>query len=57
MEPPGPGLLMQELERSGIMVGQSFVCPRIAALTGFVGDLVGVGRVAEATHGSLLPDV
>jgi len=57
MEPPSPGLLMQELESEGIMVGQSFVCPRIAALTGFVGDLVGVGRVAEATHGSLLPDV
>jgi ubiquinone/menaquinone biosynthesis C-methylase UbiE len=48
MEAPGPGLLMQELERQGIVVGRSFVCPRVAALTGFVGDLVGVGRVAEA---------
>ena len=48
MEPPSPGLLMQELERQGIVVGQSFICPRLAALTGFVGDLVGVGRVAEA---------
>ena len=56
LEPPSPGLLMQELEREGIMVGRSFVCPRIAALTGFVGDLVGVGQVAEATHGSSLPD-
>jgi len=45
MEPPGPALLMQELERQGILVGQSFACPRLAALTGFVGDLVGVGRV------------
>ena len=49
MEPPGPRLLMQELEREGIIVGQRFVCPRVAALSGFVGDLVGVGRVAEAT--------
>src|SRR5437762_4925828 len=48
MEPPSPGLLMQELEREGIMVGQSFVCLRLAALTGFVGDLVVAGRVAEA---------
>ena len=43
------GLMMQELEREGIIVGQRFVCPRVAALSGFVGDLVGVGRVAEAT--------
>ena len=50
MEAPSQGLLMQELERQGIVVGQSFVCPRVAALTGFVGDLVGVGRVAEAMY-------
>src|SRR5438105_3764953 len=43
MEPPSPGLLMQELESEGIIVGHSFVCPRLAALTGFVGDLVGAG--------------
>ena len=49
MEPPSPRLLMQEFEREGIMVGQRFVCPRLAALTGFVGDLVGVGWIAEAT--------
>ncbi|MHB8522263.1 MAG: class I SAM-dependent methyltransferase [Limisphaerales bacterium] len=49
MEAPNPGRLMQELERQGIVVGQNFVCPRLAALSGFVGDLVGVGRVAEAT--------
>ena len=48
MEPPSPGLLVQELERQGIVVGQNFVRPRLAALTGCVGDLVGVGRVAEA---------
>jgi ubiquinone/menaquinone biosynthesis C-methylase UbiE len=47
MASPDPKLLMRELERRGIVVGQSFVCPRLAALTGFVGDLVGVGRVAE----------
>jgi ubiquinone/menaquinone biosynthesis C-methylase UbiE len=46
MELPGPGLLMKEFERQGIMVGQRFVCPRLAALTGFVGDLIGVGLVA-----------
>ncbi len=46
MEPPDPHLLMHELERQGIMVGQSFVRPRLAALTGFVGDLIGVGMVA-----------
>ncbi len=48
MEAPSAGLLMRELERQGIVVGRSFVRPRVAALTGFVGDLVGVGRVAEA---------
>ncbi len=50
MEAHGPGQLMQELERRGIVVGQSFVCPRLAALTGFVGDLVGVGRVAQTMY-------
>ena len=49
MEVPNPGQLMKELECQGIMVGQNFVCPRLAALTGFVGDLVGVGRVAALT--------
>ena len=48
MEPPNPSGLMQELERQGIVVGQNFVRPKIAALTGFVGDLVGVGRVEAA---------
>jgi ubiquinone/menaquinone biosynthesis C-methylase UbiE len=51
MEPPSSGRLMQELERQGIIVGQSFVCPRLAALTGLVGDLVGVGLVAGSTKG------
>jgi ubiquinone/menaquinone biosynthesis C-methylase UbiE len=46
MEFPGPKLLMRELEHRGILVEESFVCPRLAALTGFVGDLVGVGRAA-----------
>jgi ubiquinone/menaquinone biosynthesis C-methylase UbiE len=45
MEPPDPKLLMHELERQGIIVGQKYVCPRLPALTGFVGDLIGVGLV------------
>src|SRR5437870_2535104 len=49
MEAPNPGQLMKELECQGITVGQNFVCPRLAALTGFVGDLVGVGNVAQAS--------
>jgi len=47
MEPLSPALLTQELERRGITVGQSFVCPKLAALTGFVGDFVGVGLVGK----------
>ena len=54
MEAPNPGQLMKELECQGITVGQNFVCPRLAALTGFVGDLVGVGLVAKSKNGSLL---
>ena len=46
MEPPHSQLFMEELERQGIMVGRSFVQPRLAALTGWVGDLVGVGWLA-----------
>jgi hypothetical protein len=34
---------MNELERQGIMVGQRFACPKLPALTGFAGDLLGVG--------------
>jgi ubiquinone/menaquinone biosynthesis C-methylase UbiE len=49
MESPNPKRLLQELEHQGIIVGQSFVCPRVAAVTGFVGDLVGVGMAAEPT--------
>jgi len=48
MEAPNPTQLIQELKRQGINVGQSFVRPRIAALTGVVGDLIGVG-LAEFT--------
>jgi ubiquinone/menaquinone biosynthesis C-methylase UbiE len=47
MESPTPPLLIHELERQQIKVGESFVCPRLAAWTGFVGDFVGVGRVGE----------
>jgi SAM-dependent methyltransferase len=43
MKVPGPKQLMLELERQGIIVGQNFVCPRVAAASSFVGDLVGVG--------------
>lgn len=47
MEPPSPELFMEELHRQRITVGRSFVRPKLAALTGFVGDLIGVGRVSE----------
>jgi ubiquinone/menaquinone biosynthesis C-methylase UbiE len=50
MEPPSPDLFMEELERQGIRVGGGFVRPKFAALTGFVGDLIGVGRVAEPSR-------
>lgn len=45
MDPPHPALFLQELERQGIVVGRNFIQPRLAALTGWVGDLIGVGRV------------
>src|SRR5215471_15890 len=35
MEVPGPKLLMRELEHRGIVVRKSFICPKLAALTGF----------------------
>ena len=47
MEAPSPGQLLQELDRRGLPVGSRFVCPRLAALSGFVGDLVGVSRVPD----------
>jgi ubiquinone/menaquinone biosynthesis C-methylase UbiE len=47
MEVPNPKQLIEELGRQGIIVGQRFVCPRVAAFTGFAGDLVGVGLVAK----------
>ena len=50
MEPPNPDLFIKELERQGIMVGQSFVRPKLAALTGWVGDLIGVGWVTEPSR-------
>jgi SAM-dependent methyltransferase len=43
MKVPDPKQLMQELENQGIIVGLRFVYPKVAALTGFIGDLVGVG--------------
>jgi len=43
MQPPTPGLFFMELQSQGIAVGGSFVSPKLAALTGWVGDLVGVG--------------
>jgi len=49
MKAPDPKQLMLELERSGIIVGQNFVCPSVAAATSFVGDLVGVGVATEST--------
>lgn len=50
MKAPNQPQLIEELERQGIIVGQSFVCPRAAALTGFVGDLVGVGVADPVTR-------
>jgi hypothetical protein len=52
MKAPDAKQLMQELAMQGIIVGRSFVCPKVAALSGFVGDVVGVGRAAESTKGS-----
>lgn len=46
MEAPRPEQLLKELECRGIIVGQNFVSPKLAALSGFAGDLVGVGHVA-----------
>ena len=43
MQPPAAKQFMDELERIGLAVGRNFVRPRLAATTGYVGDLVGVG--------------
>jgi ubiquinone/menaquinone biosynthesis C-methylase UbiE len=48
MKVPDPKQLMQELEGQGIVVGQRFVCPKVAAVTGFIGDFVGVGVAVES---------
>ena len=45
MDAPQPGQFIHELERQGIIVGHNFIRPRVAALTGVVGDLIGVGYV------------
>jgi ubiquinone/menaquinone biosynthesis C-methylase UbiE len=55
MPAPHPEQLLKELECRDIMVGQNFVRPRLAALTGFVGDLVGVGRAAPIPFTSEKP--
>ena len=49
MQPPTARLFFEELERDGIVVGRHFVRPRFASLTGYVGDLVGVGWRAGPT--------
>ncbi len=43
MEPPDAKEVLAELERQGIHVGQHFARPYAHALTGWVGDLIGVG--------------
>ena len=43
MEPPSPESFLGELDHLGIVVGDTFVRRRLAALTGWVGDLIGVG--------------
>jgi SAM-dependent methyltransferase len=55
MKAPDPKQLMLELERHGIVVGQNFVCPRVAAASSFVGDLVGVGVATESPKVPCLP--
>jgi ubiquinone/menaquinone biosynthesis C-methylase UbiE len=52
MEVPGPTELMHEIEQRGIMIGQRFAQPRLAAVTGFVGDIIGVGVVVEFPEAS-----
>src|SRR5262249_27666778 len=49
MKVPDPKQLILELKRHGIIVGQNFVCPRVAAASSFVGDLVGVGVATVST--------
>lgn len=43
MEPPAVDSFLGQLARVGIDVGTRFVRPRLAAVSGWVGDLVGVG--------------
>jgi ubiquinone/menaquinone biosynthesis C-methylase UbiE len=45
MDPPSPEHLIRALKSQGIIVGSKFVRPKLVAITGFVGDLVGVGQV------------
>jgi ubiquinone/menaquinone biosynthesis C-methylase UbiE len=45
VEPPRVRMFLDALENEGIVVGGSFVQPRVAALSGLVGDLVGVGQL------------
>ncbi|HET7009173.1 MAG TPA: class I SAM-dependent methyltransferase [Anaerolineales bacterium] len=52
MQPPREGEFIRELERVGVAVGRNFVCPRLAAMTGYVGDLVGVGRKIGPSSGA-----
>ena len=47
MAAPGPGDLLEVLERMRIHVGTAFVRPRLlAAATYLVGDVIGVGTIA-----------
>ncbi len=44
MDPPTAKLFLSELEARGINVDRSYIQPRLLAITGWVGDLIGVGR-------------
>ncbi len=45
MKPPKAEFFLKELEQCSIHVGKNFTRLRLAALTGWVGDLVGVGEL------------
>jgi ubiquinone/menaquinone biosynthesis C-methylase UbiE len=55
MEVPGPTELRHEIEERGLIIGGKFAQPRLAAVTGFVGDIIGVGVAAESTKAILAP--
>lgn len=47
MEFPGSTELIKEIEERGMAIGKRFAQPKLAALTGFVGDIIGVAVAAR----------